>query len=183
MRHFVNEFVELSPSSRKQQRHKNKGHKQTEEDLKFAHLSAPQQESASLTERVCPCLTPTLVILGLKSPAAFEKTASTTSAADMDAYFFLRSRRVVEKKDPAPWAGSNTLFFTLLSCSRVSSSSSLWMTSLAASRMVCSMRLTLFRVWQGVLNKLRITHKLKSSFLFNYNNILYTLSTRLLQRI
>lgn len=145
-------------------------------DPKFPHchwassFDAPQEESASLTEHICLCLAPTLAILGLNTPSAFEKTASTTSAAGMEAYFFLRSRLPMEKKEPAPCAGSNALFFIFLSRSWTSSSSSFWMTSLACSRMVCSQRLTFIKVWEGVLNKLRIIYKQTyfSSQLYHY---------------
>ena len=72
---------------------------------------------SAFKDPVRQCLAPTFAILGLKTPSAFENTASTTSAAVMDAYFFLRSELPGEEKEPAPCNGSNTLLFFFLSCS------------------------------------------------------------------
>ncbi len=99
-----------------------------------------------IRKHICQCLLPTLAILGVNTSCAFVNTVSTTSAAGMEAYFFLRSKLPVEEKETAPCTGSNTLFLIFLSRSTVSSSSSFWITSLACSRLACSQRLTFIKV-------------------------------------
>lgn len=96
----------------------------------------------SVTQDICQCVTPTLAILGLNTSPAFVKTASTTSAAVIEAYFFERSELPAEEKQAAPFSGSKMLFLSFLSRSYISSSSSFWITSLAHSKMVCSLRPT-----------------------------------------
>lgn len=97
---------------------------------------------------------PTLFILGVNKPSALVKTSSTTSAAVMEAYFLRRSMLPMDKKELEPCRGSKTLFLIFLRRSLVSSSSSLWMSSLPCSRTVCSLRLTFARVWEDDIRNL-----------------------------